>query len=121
MDDARTMGRCADRCSNTCGSASLFKGWRSVHRSSRRPGRVAKPFSKVGCPMTQPIVVLDFDGVVCDSTEECIVTAWNAWQAHSGKNERVRTSVEVPEPFRDAIRKHRSYVRTAGEYLLLIE
>jgi len=25
-------------------------------------------------------VVFDFDGVVCDSTNECLVTAWNAWE-----------------------------------------
>ena len=24
--------------------------------------------------------VFDFDGVVCDSTNECMVTAWNAWE-----------------------------------------
>ena len=26
------------------------------------------------------IVVFDFDGVVCDSTDECMVTSWNAWE-----------------------------------------
>jgi phosphoglycolate phosphatase-like HAD superfamily hydrolase len=67
--------------------------------------------------MTQPrILVLDFDGVICDSTEECIVTAWNAWQTSF-----VRNPIEVREPFRSALREHRNYVRTAGEYLILIE
>ena len=26
------------------------------------------------------IIVFDFDGVVCDSTDECMVTSWNAWE-----------------------------------------
>ena len=25
-------------------------------------------------------IVFDFDGVVCDSTNECMVTSWNAWE-----------------------------------------
>jgi phosphoglycolate phosphatase-like HAD superfamily hydrolase len=66
----------------------------------------------------QRFVVLDFDGVVCDSTEECVVTAWNAWQ---NSRDLVRTPGEVPEPFRSTLRRHRNYVRTAGEYVLLIE
>src|SRR6185295_14735287 len=57
-------------------------------------------------------------GVICDSTEECVVTAWNAWQS---TRPIVRTPAEVPEPFRSTLRRYRSYVRTAGEYLILIE
>lgn len=69
----------------------------------------------------RPILVLDFDGVICDSTEECVVTAWNAWTLRAGEHGHVRTPVEVPEPFRTTLRQYRSYVRTAGEYLILIE
>ena len=69
--------------------------------------------------MTAPrFLVLDFDGVICDSTEECIVTAWNAWQ---NSRDLVRFSNEVPEPFRSALQRNRSYVRTAGEYVVLLE
>ena len=64
------------------------------------------------------ILVVDFDGVICDSTEECVVTAWNAYSNEQGM---VRFANEVPEPFQSMLRTHRNYVRTAGEYLLLIE
>jgi phosphoglycolate phosphatase-like HAD superfamily hydrolase len=72
------------------------------------------------------ILVMDFDGVLCDSTEECVVTAWNAWQAWqagqaSDTGQFVREAKQVPEPFRSSLRTHRNYVRTAGEYLILIE
>ena len=30
--------------------------------------------------------VFDFDGVICDSTNECMVTAWNAWNRWNGGN-----------------------------------
>ena len=29
---------------------------------------------------TRKLMVFDFDGVVCDSTNECLVTSWNAWE-----------------------------------------
>jgi phosphoglycolate phosphatase-like HAD superfamily hydrolase len=67
------------------------------------------------------ILVIDFDGVLCDSTEECIVTAWNAWNKYNTKTCRVRAPAEVPESIQCALRINRSYVRTAGEYLILLE
>lgn len=69
----------------------------------------------------KPILILDFDGVICDSTDECIVTAWNAWMTHSGWRRSVRTVSEVPEPYRSGLRHMRSFVRTPGEYFVLID
>lgn len=65
------------------------------------------------------IVVLDFDGVVCDSTKECLVTSWNAWKIYHEKNE-FRTkisefSIEEVSNFK----KLRYYVKGAGEYYVL--
>lgn len=68
-----------------------------------------------------PILAIDFDGVVCDSTDECVVTAWNAWQLRNGNTQFARTPGEVPDPFGTTLREYRSYVRTAGEYLILLE
>jgi phosphoglycolate phosphatase-like HAD superfamily hydrolase len=70
---------------------------------------------------TAPILAIDFDGVICDSTEECVVTAWNAWNLYINKTIQVTTPDQVPNPFRSALRAHRNYVRTAGEYLILLE
>lgn len=65
------------------------------------------------------ILVLDFDGVVCDSTDECLVTSWNAWEAfHNKKNFRTKiqefSSIEISQ-----FRPLRYYVRGAGEYYIL--
>jgi phosphoglycolate phosphatase-like HAD superfamily hydrolase len=64
----------------------------------------------------RPILLLDFDGVICDSTEECAVAAWNAWLAHRGRDGFVRDAAEVPEPYLGTLRRLRKFVRTAGEY-----
>lgn len=68
----------------------------------------------------RPVLALDFDGVLCDSTEECIVTAWNGWLSYQGKHGFFWDPREVPEPYQSCIRRFRGYVRTGGEYLVLI-
>ncbi len=69
----------------------------------------------------RPLLALDFDGVLCDSTEECIVTAWNAWLEWTRKGGFISGPEDVEEPFGSVLRHGRSYVRTAGEYLVLLE
>jgi phosphoglycolate phosphatase-like HAD superfamily hydrolase len=69
----------------------------------------------------RPILALDFDGVLCDSTEECVVTAWNGWLAHSGQAQSIRTPEEVPDPYRTALRTQRCYVKTGGEYYVVLQ
>lgn len=71
--------------------------------------------------MNRPLFVFDFDGVICDSTEECIVTAWNAWLRLKGKPRFLMHPQEVPELYQAGIRRLRSYVRTAGEYGVLLQ
>jgi phosphoglycolate phosphatase-like HAD superfamily hydrolase len=66
-----------------------------------------------------PIVVFDFDGVICDSTEECLLTSWNAWERRHGRS-GYRTSLEeFSKKERDTFRPLRPYVRGAGEYYVL--
>jgi phosphoglycolate phosphatase-like HAD superfamily hydrolase len=68
-----------------------------------------------------PVLALDFDGVLCDSTDECVVTAWNAWLKHTGQDGFLMRSQDVPEPFQSEIRRLRGYVRTGGEYGVLMQ
>ena len=65
-------------------------------------------------------VVFDFDGVVCDSTNECMVTAWNTWERWK-KRDRFRQSLdEFTQPEIDTFKPLRPYVRGAGEYYILM-
>tara|TARA_B100001750_G_C15456297_1_gene571773 strand:+ start:576 stop:1283 length:708 start_codon:yes stop_codon:yes gene_type:complete len=62
------------------------------------------------------IYVFDFDGVLCDSINECMITTYNAYN----KTEIFNLD-EIPEGFRDFFYQHRSYVKPAKEYFLLCE
>ena len=65
-------------------------------------------------------VVFDFDGVVCDSTNECMVTAWNAWERWKKRNGFRHRLDEFTQAEIDVFRPLRPYVRGAGEYYILM-
>lgn len=67
-----------------------------------------------------PIFVFDFDGVVCDSTDECMVTSWNAWQQWRGGSGFREGIEEFSEWDRSRFRALRPRVRGAGEYYVLL-
>ncbi len=65
------------------------------------------------------IFVFDFDGVVCDSTNECMVTSWNAWEKWNHR-EGFRRSIEhFSNDEMVQFRNLRPRVRGAGEYYIL--
>tara|TARA_B100001250_G_scaffold156721_1_gene134752 strand:+ start:932 stop:1702 length:771 start_codon:yes stop_codon:yes gene_type:complete len=65
------------------------------------------------------ILVFDFDGVVCDSTYECLVTSWNAWQSFTKQDKyRYKVSEFTLEEI-DYFKAFRYYVKGAGEYFTL--
>ncbi len=65
-------------------------------------------------------VVFDFDGVVCDSTNECMVTAWNAWERWNKRDGFLRSLDEFTQSEIETFRPLRPYVRGAGEYYILM-
>ena len=65
------------------------------------------------------IVVFDFDGVVCDSTDECMVTSWNAWQKWNNRPGFRINLVGFSDEEQRKFQALRPYVRGAGEYYVL--
>jgi len=65
------------------------------------------------------IIVFDFDGVVCDSTDECMVTSWNAWEEWNQRDNFRTNLLRFTKDDRLAFRKVRPRVRGAGEYYIL--
>ena len=65
-------------------------------------------------------VVFDFDGVVCDSTNECMVTAWNTWERWNKRDGFRRSLDEFTQSEIETFRPLRPYVRGAGEYYILM-
>ena len=64
-------------------------------------------------------VVFDFDGVVCDTTDECMVTSWNAWEEWESRDNFRNDLSEFSENYKSSFRKVRPRVRGAGEYYIL--
>ena len=65
------------------------------------------------------IVVFDFDGVVCESTDECMVSSWNAWENWQSRDGFRMDLSEFSDADQEAFRKVRPRVRGAGEYYIL--
>jgi len=66
------------------------------------------------------VLVLDFDGVICDSLDECMLTAVNAHNKLAGRQRWVEHVEDVDSDLHNGFRKWRYLVRPAGEYGLLI-
>ena len=62
------------------------------------------------------ILALDFDGVICDSIEECMVTSYNAYN-----DLFVRSTEEIDRQFRSYFYQNRHFVRPASGYYILHE
>lgn len=69
----------------------------------------------------QCLYVLDFDGVVCDSTIECLVTSWNAWQDFDGKKSKKFSKKQFSENQIKEFYRLRPYVKGAGEYFTIYQ
>ncbi len=65
------------------------------------------------------IVAFDVDGVIFDSTEECLVIAWNAYQNLIGNDEKISHPSEAREDYDLKFRSIRNYVRSMDEYLVI--
>jgi phosphoglycolate phosphatase-like HAD superfamily hydrolase len=62
----------------------------------------------------------DFDGVIIDSIDECLLTSYNAYLQYQGiYNEFIETLEDIPKYYREEFYRTRKYVRPAGEYFIL--
>jgi len=65
------------------------------------------------------VFVSDVDGVIIDSTEECLVVAWNGYQRFSGRDEYISRPDESDRGYSRHFRSIRNYVRSMDEYLVV--
>lgn len=62
------------------------------------------------------VFVFDFDGVICDSTNECMINSYNSWEiVNKRKNYKYLVS-EIPNKYKKKFKIIRPYVKGAGEY-----
>jgi len=67
------------------------------------------------------ILIIDFDGVICDSIRECFIVAYNAYLQNEGKNKGSRINFKAPRALREYFFRNRHLVRPAREYFILFK
>ncbi len=65
----------------------------------------------------RPLLVLDFDGVICDSRDECCLSSWIAYYDLYKKNRPTHTPLSLGADFAGL----RPFIRTGGDFLLIQE
>ena len=68
---------------------------------------------------TRKLMVFDFDGVVCDSTNECLVTSWNAWERWESRSCFRNDLSKFTKEDKLNFQRLRPRVKGAGEYYIL--
>ena len=64
------------------------------------------------------IFVFDFDGVICDSTNECLINSLNSYYLHSNNKKNNITDLnEIDEKLVNNFKIIRPYIKGAKEYL----
>lgn len=64
------------------------------------------------------IFVFDFDGVICDSTNECLINSYNSYNIYLNNNQKFITSlIEIDANLKKDFRVIRPYIKGAKEYL----
>jgi len=71
--------------------------------------------------MQKNIYVFDVDGIIVDSTAECLIIAWNAYQEYIGESNFIKSTEEADSDYDKKFRLTRNYVRAMGEYLVVFE
>ena len=69
--------------------------------------------------MNSNVIALDFDGVICDSAAECVVSAYGAFLEAKGEEFDPLAS-PVPDYFRDGFYRMRPLIRDGRDYLMIL-
>ena len=69
--------------------------------------------------MNSNVIALDFDGVICDSAAECVVSAYGAFCQAKGEAFDPLVS-SVPDYFRDGFYRMRPLIRDGRDYLMIL-
>jgi phosphoglycolate phosphatase-like HAD superfamily hydrolase len=65
----------------------------------------------------RPLLILDFDGVICDSLDECFVSSWRAYHTLYRNAELPHVAVSL----RDDFSRLRPFIRAGEDYVLIQE
>jgi phosphoglycolate phosphatase-like HAD superfamily hydrolase len=66
--------------------------------------------------MPKPLLVLDFDGVLCDSSRECMLVTWHGAQGHPVETFSRRAVARLPSAFVERFKAYRRFARHLGHF-----
>jgi FMN phosphatase YigB (HAD superfamily) len=66
----------------------------------------------------QKILAFDFDGVICDGVNECLLSVWNTWHGLKVDAFSEETLAEIPDSFATRFAELRKFVRHSGQFLV---
>ena len=69
--------------------------------------------------MKRNVIALDFDGVICDSAAECVVSAYGAYVQAKGEKFDPMESV-APDYFREGFYRLRPLIRDGRDYVMIL-
>lgn len=64
------------------------------------------------------LLALDFDGVVIDGADECLLVAWNVFHNNPVNEFNNEKLLAIPSEFKSMFRKYRSYIRHDGHFIV---
>ena len=67
--------------------------------------------------MSSTVIFIDFDGVICNSADECLVSSWIGYYRYHLKTEPSHVSVSL----RTRFMRYRPFIRSGDDYLLIQE
>lgn len=68
--------------------------------------------------MEKNILILDFDGVVCDGLNECLLSAWNTWYDLDVDAFDPATLGKIPKNFVTRFTHYRNFLRHSGQFVM---
>ena len=68
-----------------------------------------------------PLIALDFDGVICDSVDECLITAHNAYHQIQGRPQWIDSLAALDPGLIDRFRKLRHMAANAADFWLVYD
>ena len=66
--------------------------------------------------LNKEVVVFDVDGVIFDSTNECLIIAWNAYEEMNGKNNKIYSPHQADKEYEEKYRIQSKFIT----YLFII-
>lgn len=64
------------------------------------------------------VIAVDFDGVLCDGLDECLLVAWLAFADRSQPGDTIALLDTIPSSFKDHFARCRNFVRHSGHFIV---